>query len=81
MSDPQCDIDRVMYNSFRLSTGAPAMVVIKTSWGYYVETKKGEKMFDQLTGMHCAWCAKAEGVLEWSQRQDKIKGANSTPLR
>lgn len=36
------------------------MIALKTSFGWYVETKEGIKIFESHNA-HCSWCAKADG--------------------
>jgi hypothetical protein len=58
------DAHRNFYSQLRFVTKAPVMIVIKTNWGWYAETKKGQKIFEQRQCC-CAWCAKAEAIHEW----------------
>jgi hypothetical protein len=71
----QNDMSRSMYVALRKSTGSPPMTAIKlfeNTW--YIETKKGEVMFEQKMGESTIWDAKSAGVLEWSERHGERKG-------
>lgn len=58
------DAHRLYYSNLRKVTKAPVIIVIKTKWGWYAETKDGLKLFEQKNCC-CAWCAKAEAIHEW----------------
>jgi hypothetical protein len=65
--DPQVALNRIMYNSFRKSVGAPPMQASKFGGRYYVETDEGEMMLEQCDATDI-WDARIRGVTAWGAK-------------
>lgn len=68
--DYQIERCRALYGMLRHANNFPVIITIKSPWGWYAETKQGEKIFEQHQG-HCAWCVKANALLKWSETHER----------
>ena len=64
---------RSFYTALRMETKCPPIIMRKTPFGYYVETKDGKVSLDQVEATN-SWDAKTQCIQEWLKVQERNKG-------